>query len=114
MGRGSRRDVVGARATGAHVATEDSGYVEGMADEDDDGSYAVTFLPGGETIAVPKGKGKTVLDAALDGNIDIVNACGGAGACSLCEVWLRDDPAPPQARLACEIEVDGALVVELR
>ena len=35
--------------------------------------------------------GKTVLDVAIDNNIDIEGACGGELACSTCHVILSQD-----------------------
>jgi ferredoxin len=45
----------------------------------------------GERIMVRAPKGKTVLDAALDHNIDIEGACGGELACSTCHVILTKE-----------------------
>ena len=62
----------------------------------------MTFQEGqkGDKIAVRAPVGKTVLDAALDHNIDIEGACGGELACSTCHVILEKalyDKLPPKS-----------------
>jgi 2Fe-2S ferredoxin len=70
--------------------------------------------------------GITILDAALDNNIEIDHNCGGNCACSTCQVIIeegmenltpmREDEADlledtpgrtPQSRLACQSQVMG-------
>jgi ferredoxin, 2Fe-2S len=93
-------------------------------------TFKVTFLPLGKTVEVPEGW--SVLDAALNRDIDLEHACGGVCACSTCHVWVRDgyddledasdkeedmlDNAAcltTKSRLACQIEVHRDLVVEI-
>eukprot|EP01035_Chromulina_nebulosa_P020917 gene20917-27112_t len=81
------------------------------------------------SILVDAELGKTVLDVAIDHNIDIEGACGGELACSTCHVILPQDlfdklPAKseeeqdmldlawgltPTSRLCCQIKVTNAL-----
>lgn len=75
--------------------------------------------------------GITILDAALDHNIELTHNCGGNCACSTCQVIIeqgmenlspmRDDEtdmledAPgrtPQTRLACQAQVLGDVSVK--
>lgn len=53
-------------------------------------SVKFTFIEAktGDRIAVACQTGKSVLDAALDANVDIEGACGGELACSTCHVIL--------------------------
>eukprot|EP01035_Chromulina_nebulosa_P027178 gene27178-35698_t len=73
--------------------------------------------------------GKTVLDVALDNNIDIEGACGGELACSTCHVIFSEDVyemLPPKteeeedmldlawgltetSRLCCQIKISNVL-----
>ena len=53
----------------------------------------------GDRIKVSAPKGKTVLDVALDNNVDIEGACGGELACSTCHVIVQKelyDKLPPK------------------
>lgn len=83
----------------------------------------------GEKILVHAPVGKSVLDAALDHNIDIEGACGGELACSTCHVILSKelyDKLPPKkdeetdmldlawgltdtSRLCCQLKVTNEL-----
>ena len=83
----------------------------------------------GQTYAVEAAVGKTVLDAALDNEVDIEAACGGELACSTCHVILEqtlyDKLEPPDeeeedmldlawgledtSRLCCQIKVSPQL-----
>jgi 2Fe-2S ferredoxin len=95
-----------------------------------DRTYRVTFLPVGKTVEVPEGW--TVLDAAVNRDIDLDHACGGVCACSTCHVHVTEgfaslppasdkeedmlDNAPcltTKSRLACQVEVHRDLVVEI-
>ena len=53
-----------------------------------DKTFKVTFLPLGKTVEVPEGW--SVLDAALNRDIDLEHACGGVCACSTCHVWIKE------------------------
>lgn len=51
--------------------------------------YRLTFIePSGEEIDVDFEEGDTILDVALDNDIEIEGACGGECACSTCHVIL--------------------------
>ena len=45
----------------------------------------------GDKISVTGPVGRTVLDVALDNNVDIEGACGGELACSTCHVIVAED-----------------------
>lgn len=104
--------------------------------------YKVTFLPMAKTIEIDPAKvpfGRTglpgsILDIALNHDIDLDHACGGVCACSTCHVIVRkglescneptDDEldmveqAPgitPESRLGCQTVPDGTMdvVVEI-
>ena len=93
-------------------------------------TFKVTFLPLNKTVEVPEGW--SVLDAALNRDIDLEHACGGVAACSTCHVWVRDgyddlEPASDKeedmldnaaclttkSRLSCQVEIHRDLVVEI-
>lgn len=76
----------------------------------------ITFLP--MNITVKADPGKTILDIALDNDIDIQHACGGNCACSTCTVKLIEGELSPKdedregifvtednERLACQAKV---------
>ena len=83
----------------------------------------------GQTYAIEAEVGQTVLDAALDADVDIEAACGGELACSTCHVILEqtlyDKLEPPDeeeedmldlawgledtSRLCCQIKVSPQL-----
>lgn len=88
----------------------------------------IRFLPGNMTVEVEEGT--TVLDAALDNDIDLDHNCGGNCACSTCHVVISEgleslnevsedeeelleevDIRYPGSRLACQCEVVQDLVV---
>lgn len=93
-------------------------------------TFKVTFLPVNKTVEVPAGW--TVLEAATNRDIDLDHACGGVCACSTCHVHVKQglESLPPasdkeedmldnapclttRSRLACQIEVQCDLVVEI-
>jgi len=96
-----------------------------------DATVPVTFVDSrdGQTIEVEAEVGKTVLEAALDHDVDIEAACGGELACSTCHVILEqelyDALEPPDeeeedmldlawgledtSRLCCQIKVSPEL-----
>lgn len=95
-----------------------------------DKTFKVTFLPLKKTVEVPEGW--SVLDAALNRDIDLEHACGGVCACSTCHVWIKEgfDKLPAaedkeedmldnaaclttRSRLACQVQVHRDLVVEI-
>lgn len=47
----------------------------------------VTFLPMGKTVEVDPGT--TILEAALENDIDLEHNCGGVCACTTCHVIVR-------------------------
>ena len=76
--------------------------------------------------------GITVLDAALDNNIEIDHNCGGNCACSTCQIIvetgmknlspMRDDEADmledapgrtSRSRLACQSQVMGDIIIQI-
>ena len=96
-----------------------------------DAAVPLTFVDSrdGQTIEVEAEVGKTVLEAALDHDVDIEAACGGELACSTCHVILEqalyDKLEPPDeeeedmldlawgledtSRLCCQIKVSPEL-----
>jgi 2Fe-2S ferredoxin len=90
----------------------------------------VTFLH--ENIIVKANEGDTILDTALDNNIDLQHNCGGACACSTCHVIvtsgfenlseIQDNEADQldeaegltlNSRLACQAKIYGDITVEI-
>ncbi|MBF0282511.1 MAG: 2Fe-2S iron-sulfur cluster binding domain-containing protein [Zetaproteobacteria bacterium] len=90
----------------------------------------LTFLPDNRTVTVKPET--TVLQAAIDHNINLRHACDGNLACSTCHIYIHDGgeylPEPsleeedrlesadsPQAcsRLACQVRVIHDLVIEI-
>ena len=105
-------------------------------------SFRITFDPFGKTVGVvpgvpleeADGLPGSVLQLALNNEIDLEHSCGGVCACSTCHVIVRSgidtcneatddeedmlDLAPglqPQSRLACQCVPDGTsdLVIEV-
>ena len=93
-------------------------------------TYKITFLPFNKTVEVREGD--TILDAALDNDVDLQHNCGGACACSTCHVIVKggfdklsemqDNEADQldeaegltlNSRLGCQAKVYGDLVVEI-
>ena len=99
-------------------------------------TYRMTFVePSGEEHEVEFMEDDTILDVALDNDIEIEGACGGECACSTCHVILTEDdfdqlPEPDEeeedmldlalgltdtSRLGCQIKLtpaqDGMRVV---
>lgn len=94
----------------------------------------VTFITGQPQtqITLDVEKGETLLDAALDHDIDLEHNCGGNCACTTCHVIIREgmnhlsemeeeegdrlDTAADltlASRLACQALVEGDCVVEI-
>jgi len=90
----------------------------------------VTFLPQGKEILVESGE--TILDAALDNDIDLEHNCGGNCVCSTCHVVIekgRETLDPPTedelemledveepfdgSRLSCQSIITSDLVVRI-
>ncbi len=90
----------------------------------------VRFLPSEQVVEVPLGT--TILDAALEANIDLDHNCGGNCACSTCHVIveagmekltpLTDDEQDmldeaigltPTSRLACQCQISGDVVARI-
>ncbi len=85
-----------------------------------------------ETVTLDVEAGETILDIALDHDIDIEHNCGGNCACTTCHVIIREgfehlsemeeeeedrlDTSPDltlSSRLACQTLVEGDCVVEI-
>jgi ferredoxin, 2Fe-2S len=90
----------------------------------------VTFLP--ENITIEAKKNETILDLALDNNIDLQHNCGGVCACSTCHVIIKsggenlskmqDNEADQldkaealtlNSRLGCQAKILGDIVLEI-
>ena len=87
------------------------------------------FLPGNRPAKI--GSATSVLDVALQNNIDLSHSCGGMGSCTTCRVWVESDPtklAPrneleeeiatsrgfdERERLSCQIEPHEGLIVRI-
>lgn len=88
----------------------------------------VFFKPENRTIEAEVGT--TILDAALDADIDINYDCGGNGACSTCHIIVEEGMATlngktddeldlledaegvtESSRLACQCQIGGDLVL---
>ena len=92
-------------------------------------SKKVRFEPSGVDILVKDEM--SVLELALNNNVDIDNSCGGSGSCGTCRIFIkqnldklepRNDTEQAMAddrgfsvdeRLACQIEPVDGLVVEI-
>ncbi|MEC4677742.1 MAG: 2Fe-2S iron-sulfur cluster-binding protein [Nitrospirota bacterium] len=92
----------------------------------------VTFITENENTTLEITTGKTILDIALDHDIDIEHNCGGNCACTTCHVIIREgmahlsemeeeeedrlDTSPDltlSSRLACQALIKGDCVVEI-
>ena len=92
--------------------------------------FKVTFLPRGNVCEAKAGE--SVLDVAHRNNIELDHACGGVCACSTCHIIVKKgfngleeageeeedmlELAPmlsTASRLACQIEINGDLEVEI-
>jgi ferredoxin, 2Fe-2S len=92
--------------------------------------HKITFLP--ENIILQIKDGDSILDAALDNDIDLQHNCGGACACSTCHVIVKsgfenlsemEDNEADQldeaegltltSRLGCQAKVHGDIIVEI-
>lgn len=89
----------------------------------------ITFKQGDDELRVQADEGQTLLDVAMDNNVDIEGACGGELACSTCHVIFPKeiyDQLPPKqeeeedmldlawgltdtSRLCCQIKVTKLL-----
>ena len=98
-------------------------------------TYKVTFRfsdPSLEPVEVEARRGDTVLDAALDHDIDLHHNCGAVCACSTCHVYINEgmDSLPEisekeedfidravnpkiNSRLACQCLIKGDLTVTI-
>lgn len=90
----------------------------------------VRFLP--IDVEVEVNEGTTILDAALDNNVQIDHNCGGNCACSTCHVFIEQgfnelepmtedeedmldeaENLSDTSRLACQVKVKSNLVVRI-
>lgn len=89
---------------------------------------------GREPVAVPAVPGDTLLDLALEHDVEIPTLCGGNCVCTSCHVWIQQgaENASPQeddeaiqveladhfeegrSRLACQVEVSGPMRVIIK
>jgi len=88
-------------------------------------TFELAFQPEGRAIRVVEGT--TLLEAAASAGVPIEGICGGKGVCGKCKVRARGRLSPPTtserrllgkelatgARLACQAEVLGKVVVEV-
>src|ERR1043165_3100620 len=92
----------------------------------------ITFHPAGQTITADVGS--TLLDAALDNDIDLPHECGGNCSCTTCHVTILSggnhlspieepeayrlqfaEDRTPESRLACQALLQGGpIIVEIR
>ncbi|PIQ79729.1 hypothetical protein COV81_01125 [Candidatus Peregrinibacteria bacterium CG11_big_fil_rev_8_21_14_0_20_41_10] len=89
----------------------------------------ITFIKDGNELAVDAKDGATVLQTALDNNINMDHACGGNGVCTTCMIKVHDgaenlgemteseemmgmDPGDMTTRLGCQCEIAGDAKVE--
>ncbi len=94
----------------------------------------ITFKSGrpNENVTLEAKEGTTILDVALDNDIDLEHNCGGSCACTTCHVYIREgmtnlsemeedeedrlDTAEGltlSSRLGCQARVNGDVVVEI-
>lgn len=93
----------------------------------------ITFITAySETTTLEVKEGETILDVALDHDIDLEHNCGGNCACTTCHVIIREgmdhlsemeeeeedrlDTSPDltlSSRLACQALIEGDCVVEI-
>ncbi|HIE66075.1 MAG: 2Fe-2S iron-sulfur cluster-binding protein [Nitrospira sp.] len=85
-----------------------------------------------ENVTLEVKEGTTILDVALDNNIDLEHNCGGSCACTTCHVFIREgmghlsemeedeedrlDTAEGltlSSRLGCQARVNGDILVEI-
>jgi 2Fe-2S ferredoxin len=90
----------------------------------------ITFLP--EGIEIETSEGETLLDVALDNDIELDHNCGGNCACSTCHVIVESglerlnpisgdedemleeaDGLTKKSRLSCQCVVNGDLTVRI-
>ncbi len=94
--------------------------------EDKSNLVQITFLPGGKTVEFEHGKlpykdhGKeeSLLDIALNHDIDLEHACGGNCACTTCHVWVKegaeclsemDDDEADRLDMAADLQLNSRL-----
>ncbi len=89
--------------------------------------YTVDFQPLGRRVQV--GAGTTLLEAAREAGVGLNAVCGGAGVCGTCRVrvaegavsppnrseekFLDEDDLRAGLRLACQVEVEGDVLVDV-
>ncbi len=90
----------------------------------------ITFLP--EGVEIETAEGETLLDAALDNDVELDHNCGGNCACSTCHVIVESgferlnpisededemleeaNGLTEQSRLSCQCVVNGDLTVRI-
>ena len=84
----------------------------------------ITFLPMNKTVDAQPGQ--TILDVAMDNDIEIPHACGGNCACGACVVTVKEGEVSPkdedsegmftsgETRLACATKVmNSDITVEI-
>jgi len=98
--------------------------------ENNSGTAKITFLPDNVTVDVKVGT--TILDAALDNNIELNHNCGGFCACASCHVIVQEgmenlsemqddeedqleeaDGLTLNSRLGCQGKIFGDVTVEI-
>ena len=96
-----------------------------------DKMHTVTFVPLGTVVEVPDGL--SVLEAALQNDIDLEHACGGFCACTTCHVIVKADTDDElsemqfdeedkldtcegvtlHSRLGCQSRIHGDVTIEI-
>ena len=90
----------------------------------------VTFLPQNETFEAEAGE--SILDVALNNDVDLQHACGGFCSCATCHIIVRkgldqvsakdedeverlemEDLTADDARLGCQTKVNGDCTIEM-
>ena len=100
----------------------------------DSETFQISFVGTDQKLTLPKNNRQSLLDIAMENNIEIDHACGGVCACSTCHVIVREgisacsasteeeedqlDEAvgvTPSSRLACQCIPTGKtdLVIEI-
>ncbi|MDD1779415.1 MAG: ASKHA domain-containing protein [Candidatus Helarchaeota archaeon] len=90
--------------------------------------YQLVFQPEGKRVKVPRGK--TILEGALSGGIDLISVCGGMAKCGKCKVLIEETNAvnpltekekeilsdaeiKSGIRLACSTKIHDNLMVKI-